>query len=297
MSSRVVFEGIFSSGLRKINPQTKIQGLGNNCFTVEFTKQEELLRVMAKNIWLCNKDLVVMRMATGADDLTDPHINDFECWVEVHGVPPESLDQTGIEMVMQKIGAPLTEIKSFWYGGQRVYKRKVLLNLKESLQPKLPMRHPQLGVKWIYVVYDNIANVCMFCAMIGHDQSCCPRKFRLKQMQHEEEHKEKLGSNLIPETMEWKWLTNRALVPREDEHDTHRNVEPKHAAADIEKAASSSAPRSIEERGLKRPIDLNQYKLLTVSQVDDEAGDDSASGHLNYKRAKEAIPNSHSRFQ
>ncbi|KAJ4771095.1 hypothetical protein LUZ62_055352 [Rhynchospora pubera] len=301
MSSRVVFEATFSTALRKvspIHPETIIQGLGNNYFIVEFKRQEEMLRVLAKNTWMCIKDMVVSRLAVGPTDLVDPQIYEFECWVEVHGVPPESLDHTGLELVMKGIGSPLTEIKSFWYDGRKVYKRKVLVNLKKALKPKLPMRHPQLGVKWVYVVYDNVANVCMFCAMIGHEHSACPHKLRLKQMQQEEQHKEKLGSKPIPETIGWKWLTDRSFIPREDEYETNSAPGTDFNTTVREKGSTTAATRVVEERGFKRPIDLNQThgRLLIGDGSHSVSTGDEEVEHLNCKRAKETNPNSPSRF-
>ncbi|KAJ4812575.1 hypothetical protein LUZ62_025141 [Rhynchospora pubera] len=317
MGARVVFETTFATALRKawpVHPETVTQGLGNNFFLVEFKNQDDLLQVMAKGTFRCNKDMVVMRLAVGPEDLTDPQINEFECWVELHGIPPESVDHTGIELVFKEVGTPISEYKSFYWAGQKVYKRKLLVDLRQPLKPKLPLKHPQLGRKWIYAVYDNIANVCMFCARIGHEHITCPAKLKLKRMKQEEKHQDELAGKQIKETMVGKWLMDRSYVPRSQgwlrPHQAEGNssqckegntTEP--VLTDVvqvhKKNRTGNEANTSTDRGLKRPIDLNDSRVMMITMgMAGENGDNQHQevGSLNCKRAKEANPNSPSRF-
>lgn len=165
-----------------VDPSTEISILKRNLFLVQFNNQEDLHRVMNKGVWIYKNDVVILKRTTGAKDLDQPTVQIAEVWSRWHKIPPAAFSSEGIHILAHRLETPLSELTQIFAGGSQFYKIKFLLNVEVGLQEKMVVHHLELGNIPIYITYEKLPRICLFCAQIGHEVDGCAEKLRLERL-------------------------------------------------------------------------------------------------------------------
>lgn len=156
VTDKATIDNHFAATMMKawgVDPAKEISILKHNMFLVQFTNKEDLKRVMQRAIWTYKMDVDILKRVNGPTKLEQPRVDMAKVWTQWHRVPLAALSKEGIIILAHRLGTPLYEPVELFTGGNKFYKIKVLLNIKEKLQDNLEVHHPDLGDFSIYITY------------------------------------------------------------------------------------------------------------------------------------------------
>lgn len=194
--------------------ETSFSMIGLNMYLVEFTSEQELLRIMNKGVWTYRTEVVAIQRVRGSADLARPMVRNIEVWVQWHGIPLEAITNEGLLTVSNRIGKPLSEVHEGFVNGNKFFRIKTLIPIDATIQESLPVDHPILGNFKVYLVYEKLTKLCLFCAKIGHDRIDCPDKIRLDRLREDPRYADSLELEQIPSTRIGAWINNQAKLPQ-----------------------------------------------------------------------------------
>lgn len=90
--------------LWKPTGELKLRDLGDNILLFEFLDSLDLARVLEYEPWTFDKNIVVFREATEVEEVPTLEFSMVNFWVQLHNLPPTSLNQATGEAIGNTIG-------------------------------------------------------------------------------------------------------------------------------------------------------------------------------------------------
>ena len=150
---------------------------GHNLFIVQFHNSETRDKVLELGPWhIQNKPLIVRKWEPGMRSL-DFNMSKLPLWIQLHNIPLELFNQTGISYIASAMGNPLY-MDRFTANQQRVVYAKVCVEVEASKDiPRCIEIELRDGAR-IPVMVDLLWSPakCNQCAIFGHDDKGCPNK-------------------------------------------------------------------------------------------------------------------------
>jgi Domain of unknown function (DUF4283) len=162
--------------------------------------------VIDRGGWLYRSEVVVVKAIGGPCDLQQQLVTHMKVWVQLHGIPPGSLTSAGILSLIEKVGQPMSDIKEVFTNGVRFNKVRVSLDIVTDLKKKIVASHRDTGKFIVYLVYERVQKVYLFCTSVGHDQENCLDILRLVKLLNDEKYKEQPGMASILEPKIGPWV-------------------------------------------------------------------------------------------
>lgn len=210
-----------------VNPHTEMSVLDKNIFLVQFVTEGELTRVLNKGIWTYRGDAVVIWRVLSQADLDNPQVLQMEVVTQWHRIPRQAITHEGILMLSQKIGEAMAEVEEVFSGDNFFYRLKLLIPIDKPLKDKLQITHPTLGSVNIYLVYEKLNNLCLFCVHMGHLESECPDKLRMARLCMDQRFRDRLDKDTATKPKIGPWINNSAVVPiREQDTESPTQQQP-----------------------------------------------------------------------
>lgn len=114
----------------------------------------------------------------------------------------------------KRIGETTSGVVEMTTGGNKFFKVKIKLLIENTLEGKLSMTHPTMGVIKIYISYERLNRMCWFCAKIGHEMDNCPDKTHLERLKLDPRFKDRQELTNIPSQRIGSWIVNPTQIPR-----------------------------------------------------------------------------------
>lgn len=194
-------------------PETTFSLIGINMYLVEFTSEKELLRIMNRGVWTYREEVVTIQRIRGSADLIRPHVRNLDVWVQWHGIPLEEITKQGLLEISTKVGKPKSDVYEAFANGKKFFRIKMMIPVDAKLKQNLTATHPILGPLNIYLVYEKLTKVCLFCAKIGHNRLDCPDKIRMESLREDPRFANSPELDNIPEIRVGAWINNQAYLP------------------------------------------------------------------------------------
>lgn len=198
----------------RVNPRTEISVLASNLFMIEFVTPQDLARVMQRGTWTYRGDLVVLKQLTGPPDLTKPTVTHMEIWTQWHRIPTRAISAAGLLSLAEKeLGTPLSAALPIFANGISFYKIKLLVEIGKPFKDKLGVTHPTLGDFMIYLVYEQLNKICLFCGKTAHEQTNCVEKTRMARLKLDPRYRDMPHMKSSTQNRFGPWINNMALLP------------------------------------------------------------------------------------
>lgn len=215
-TDKSVIDHHFASTMMKawgVDPATDISILARNMFLAQFTNREDLEKVMQRGIWTYRTDAVFPKRVRGSSDLEQPAVEVAEVWTQWHRVPPAAISKEGIHILARELGTPISEPVELFVGGHKIYKVKMLIKIDGKLKDRVDADHPELGTIPIYITYEKLPRICLFCSKIGHESLDCAEKLRLERLRVDPRFRDLPQMQQPIKLKVGAWINNSAKVP------------------------------------------------------------------------------------
>lgn len=194
-------------------PDTTFSMIVLNLYIVDFTSERELLRVMNRGVWTYRGEIVAIQRIRGPTDLIRPQVWNLEVWVQWHGIPLESITKEGLVEISTRVGKPRSEVYEAFANGKKFFRIKMMIPIEAKLKPFLNATHPNLGPFNIYLVYEKLTKVCLFCARMGHKRLDCPDNIRIERLREDPRFENSPELDNIPSIRIGSWINNQSQLP------------------------------------------------------------------------------------
>lgn len=163
--------------------------------------------------WTYKDDLVLVAECSSLENLNESLLQHAEVWVQFHNVPLESLTEEGFSIITNKVGVALSDPKTAYHNGKPFQRVKMLVALNRLLEDHVMVRHPVLGVVKVYLVFERLGRICLFCGDLGHDIGSCTERARLIKIKKRMEGRNRPELEGILKPTRGVWINNQAMVP------------------------------------------------------------------------------------
>lgn len=230
------------------SPHTSFTVVAKNMYLIHFSTETELLRILNRGIWTYRNDIVILKRLNGPADLTYPTVDNMEIWVQIHRAPTGAFTKEGILQMINTIGTPMSRVSESLSFGQKIYRAKILLPIDKEMKDHLDIAHPQRGTVRVYLVYERLTTICLFCAKMGHDEEHCADHIRLQRLQFDPRFASRPELNRVGQPKARAWINDPAQVP-----EIEGNPNPSPTPAD----PNPSARRGLHPNPSPTPADPN----------------------------------------
>lgn len=107
----------------------------------------------------------------------------------------------------------MSEVTEAFTGHTNYYKVKYMLPVDEALTDTLKAEHPILGTFPVYLSYERIPKVCLFCAYIGHEHDMCPDKQRMERLMVDPRYRNNPEMKKLAKPTLGPWINDPSLIP------------------------------------------------------------------------------------
>lgn len=234
------------------------------------------------------------------EDTIKANLTQGEVWVKFHNLPLESLKEEGLSRITKQVGLPLTDPIPFSSQGRNAFKIKMLINLRQPVKDKLRVDHASLGELLVYLTYERVGRICLFCGEMGHDTHSCAERARLVKVvgRMDDQNRPELQGILKPTIGQW--VLDEALIPIQESQGGNsqqsRPMTPRpEGVLGLKRTFSLSEEPLNFDRPIKAPTDVNSSSLSVLGYLPENPTDAlSDSDHdktpLTYRKAKAARP-------
>ena len=154
--------------------ELKLRDLGYNILLFEFLDALDLARVLEFEPWTYDKNIVVFEQVNDVEEVPSLEFSRANFWVQLHNLPPTSLNQAIGEAIGNSIGKVIDVVDPEDDGEGREFLR-VLISI-DTTKPlsrchKLWSEGKQLG--WVGLKYEHLLNFCYWCGRLTHGEQEC----------------------------------------------------------------------------------------------------------------------------
>lgn len=216
VSDRPTMDSNFASTMRRVwsvHPDTKITFLKKIVSLVQFVIKQDMEKVMQRGISTYRTEAVGLRRVSGPADLANQMVSQMEVWVQFHRISPATVSKEGLKQLSRKIGVPLSEVIEVPAGNNKFSKIKLPVNIDDKLLDTIEVEHPVMGVIKIYVSYERLNRICLFCAKVGHDHNSCPDKLRLERLRMDLRFQNRQNFDTLTKPKFGPWTKDPSLIP------------------------------------------------------------------------------------
>ena len=160
--------------LWKPTGELKLRDLGDNILLFEFSDSLDLARVLEYEPWTFDKNIVVFREATAVEEVPTLEFSMVNFWVQLHNLPPTSLNQATGEAIGNTIGKVINVADPEDDGeGGEFLRVRISIDITKPLPRcrKLWSEGKQLG--WVGIKYERLPNFCYWCGCLTHGEKDC----------------------------------------------------------------------------------------------------------------------------
>jgi hypothetical protein len=143
---------------------TGVEKLGDYIFKVEFTREEEKVRVIEGGPWRHNGDALLIAQYAGLLRPSEIPIQSIGLWVRLYDLPTAMMKPTIAQKLGEQLGKFLKTNKRFL--GYLCIRVRYLLG--KPLMPSLAVTVKGHGQMLITLRYENAPHFCFSCGRIGH---------------------------------------------------------------------------------------------------------------------------------
>lgn len=281
-SDRLVFDTQFEQLMRKlwnVKPRASFTRLEKNFYLIELTSKLEIEFILNKGPWFYRHDLVAIATCHSQEHLNLSHVDTGEVWVQFHNAPIEALNEEGIELLTGPVGMAISDPIVVRTSSQKYFRVKLQIKIDKPLTDRVSLRHPALGLIDVYVVYERLGRVCLFCGEIGHELTGCSDRMRLARIkrQFKDEERPEMADILKPTRMPW--IIDPMLLPTQ--------------GAEPDGGPAQGATR--QKRNLDEAMNESDFSRNPQGQIDGRSDDQQESGTgdvdgsaLTYKKRAKA---------
>lgn len=229
VTDKLIIENNFATNMRRIwaaHADTEISPIAKNVFLVQFQNKKDIQHVMRRGIWLYRSEAVIARRVSGPADMANTTVTEMEVCVQFHRIPPGILSHEGIMQLANRLGTPMSEVTEAFTGHTSYYKVKYMLPVDEPLTDTLKGINPMLGTFPVYLSYERIPKVCLFCAYIGHEHDTCLDKQRMERLMVDARYRNNPEMKKLTKPTLGPWINDPSLIPpipQIEVHDTGSN--------------------------------------------------------------------------
>lgn len=155
-----------------------------------------------------------MRKVHEPAQITSKYVNHFSLLTQFHNVPPEMLSHEGIMYLVNYLGTPFPEVQQGYIAGKLFMRAKITFCASDSLDDRMTAEHPTIGLRIIYLVYERVPQLCIYCTMVGHEISDCPKRGRALQLFSDPVYANRPEMAFVLEHHVGPWINCMNLVPR-----------------------------------------------------------------------------------
>lgn len=188
----------------------------HNILLVEFTTELDLLRILNKGIWNYRGEVVALQRVRDQSDILNPSVTHMEMWTQMHRIPHRIVSNEGIKIIAQSVAPTLSQVSETFVGGSKHYKVKLKLPIDLPLPEIAPAHHPLIGDFKVYLVYERLSRICMYCSKVGHDHTDCPDKLRMESLSLDPRYSNRPEMQGITEPRVGKWINDSTMLPNND---------------------------------------------------------------------------------
>ncbi|KAJ1689387.1 hypothetical protein LUZ63_013542 [Rhynchospora breviuscula] len=285
-----VAEETFSMTMRaawRVHQNTKIEERKEREFLVEFMCERDLSKVLDGS-WHFRGDMVAMKRVYNKQEAEETEVDTIDLWVQAHGFPMGLILPNAIPDIMRAVGTPISDPQVIYNNGVKVYKIKLMVSLKKPVLHTLCLENDIIGKYKVYLVYDKVKKICLYCGLIGHVKEQCAERRMYLRMKEAGKFKDVPELWNMPEINFKPWIIDQTKVPVIGS-----------STENVLDSTGRGGENSEEEfdggRGTKRVVGDMTSSHNMQSQLMVYGGsmeDDQDIQPLNRKRAREAIPNS-----
>ncbi|XP_065621980.1 uncharacterized protein At4g02000-like [Quercus suber] len=167
--------------LWKPNGELKLRDLGDNILLFEFSDALDLARVLEFEPWTFDKNIVVFREVAEVEEVPSLEFFGVNFWVQMHNLPPTSLNQATGEAIGNSIGKVIdvADPEDDGEGGEFLRVR-ISIDITKPLPRcrKLWSEGKQIG--WVGLKYERLPNFCYWCGRLTHGEKECELWLRSK---------------------------------------------------------------------------------------------------------------------
>ncbi|KAF3334051.1 Zinc knuckle [Carex littledalei] len=149
------------------------EGLIRKFAGLQTTDQGSGIIISQRGPWTYMQDLALVAHCASANEVNDSKLNQVELWVQYHNTPFETLTENSVTRITEPVGIALSESIAAYHNGKQFFRIKILVPLTEPVKDKLTVDHPTQGEIEVFLVYEKIGRICLFCGSMGHEISSC----------------------------------------------------------------------------------------------------------------------------
>ncbi|XP_078165207.1 uncharacterized protein LOC144559913 [Carex rostrata] len=182
-TDRLVFDNQFEQFMRPIwdvTPGVSFTQVDKGLYLIELSNKNEVERISNGGPWHYRHDLVAI--------------------------------EEGIAFLTSLVGVALSDPITIRANGKKFIKVKMQIPIDKPLFDKVKLNHPSLGQVIVYLVYERLGRICLFCGGLGHEMTGCGERSRLVKLKKmlEKENRPEMQDILKP--TRGPWITNQILL-------------------------------------------------------------------------------------
>ena len=147
-------------------------------------------------------------------------------WSQWHRIPAAALSREGLLGLAAGLGRPISDVVEVFAGGNKFYKIKILAPIDQALQDRKEVLHPILGNIKIYLSYERLERICLFCAKVGHDHHSCADRCRMERLCMDPRFASRPDVKELSKLKVGLWINNQAKIPLTNQNQGPQNFQP-----------------------------------------------------------------------
>ncbi|MBA0783320.1 hypothetical protein Gotri_001050 [Gossypium trilobum] len=158
-----------------------ITEVGEKRYLFQFFNEIDFDRVKAGTLWFFNNHLLILQTISEGVNPTVVELKFTEFWIQVHDLPPESMNESMAKQFGNFCGKFLeydTSIPTL--GTQTFLRTRVCLDVNAPLKRKKKVLFGKSLVVYARFKYEKLSLFCFICGRLGHGESFCPLRLQIE---------------------------------------------------------------------------------------------------------------------
>ncbi|XBH97323.1 hypothetical protein VPH35_127009 [Triticum aestivum] len=218
-SPRVISEHTVSQAMARAWRQHfyAISQVSTNLFMAYFSTQEDMMFVFTRQPWMMGSDNLLLEWVDPNDEdktREDYKFDHIYVTIRAYGVPKEARSLKLLKDILQTVGEPSEfhplQTNMIFSRAEYIW-GMAKVKVMQKVIDKISLTLPDKSTTMVYLHYEKIGRICLFCGIMFHNAQHCPIRNELIM----ERTKYNMPVNDIPFVRYGEWLLDPNLIPKQ----------------------------------------------------------------------------------